>query len=204
MVKILNYKKPNLGFTLIELLVVVAIIGLLSSMVLTSLNEAKAKARDAQRIQDIKQIETALELFYADYERYPSTCSSGTFPLTCDDLDMIGEVIGSGGTFDLLLEGNNPKGIVYMKNVPSDPLWDSAWGNVASDYGIGNTYYYYAYDPTHKGGGSCDPTINIHYFETSGNKTFWQALRQSITGSNMDVPNSDYTSCPNPSTQLGF
>ena len=59
------YLKRNKGFTLIELLVVIAIIGILSSVVLASLNTAREKSRDAKRISDIKQIQLALEL-YAD------------------------------------------------------------------------------------------------------------------------------------------
>jgi len=59
------------GFTLIELLVVIAVIGLLSSIVLVSLQGARAKARDAKRISDIKQIQLALELFYNEYGHYP-------------------------------------------------------------------------------------------------------------------------------------
>ncbi len=55
----------NKGFTLIELLVVIAIIGILSSIVLASLNTARVKGRDAKRVADIKQIQTALEM-YAD------------------------------------------------------------------------------------------------------------------------------------------
>ena len=66
-----NHKKS--GFTLIELLVVVAIIGILSSVVLSSLNTARAKARDARRIADFKEIRTALELFYDQFGRYPMT-----------------------------------------------------------------------------------------------------------------------------------
>jgi len=57
--------KSNRGFTLIELLVVIAIIGILSSVVLASLNSARQKSRDARRVADIKQIQLALEL-YAD------------------------------------------------------------------------------------------------------------------------------------------
>jgi len=54
------------GFTLIELLVVIAIIGLLSTLAVVSLNGARAKARDARRVSDVKAIQTAIELYKAD------------------------------------------------------------------------------------------------------------------------------------------
>ena len=61
------------GFTLIELLVVIAIIGILASVVLASLNSARAKSRDARRIADVKQIQLALELYYdANSQHYPA------------------------------------------------------------------------------------------------------------------------------------
>jgi type IV pilus assembly protein PilA len=60
------------GFTLIELLVVIAIIGILASVVLASLNTARRKARDAQRISDIKQIKLALEFYFDDNDAYPT------------------------------------------------------------------------------------------------------------------------------------
>lgn len=66
--------KQQKGFTLIELLVVIAIIGLLSTLAVVSLNNARQKSRDAKRVSDIKQIQTALELYYNDSTTgYPAT-----------------------------------------------------------------------------------------------------------------------------------
>ena len=62
------------GFTLIELLVVIAIIGILSSVVLASLNTARLKSRDARRVSDIKQLQIALALYAdANASTYPTT-----------------------------------------------------------------------------------------------------------------------------------
>ena len=49
------------------------IIGLLATLSIIALNTARAKARDAKRIGDIKQIQTALELYYNDNNSYPSS-----------------------------------------------------------------------------------------------------------------------------------
>src|SRR3989338_132233 len=59
------------GFRLIELLVVVAIISLLSSIVMASLNSARAKARDAQRKENLHQLDTALRMYYLDNNDFP-------------------------------------------------------------------------------------------------------------------------------------
>jgi prepilin-type N-terminal cleavage/methylation domain-containing protein len=66
------------GFTLIELLVVIAIIGMLSSVVLASLNEARAKSRDSSRLQAIRQVQLALELYYDQNGEYPTACGGLT------------------------------------------------------------------------------------------------------------------------------
>ena len=71
---IMNTRKAGArGFTLIELLVVIAIIGILSAVVLTSLNSARVKARDARRVSDISQMQLALELDYDKNGIYPAT-----------------------------------------------------------------------------------------------------------------------------------
>lgn len=63
--------KLSSGFTLIELLVVIAVIGLLAGVVLNSVNSARAKARDARRLEDMRQIQIALELYRDKFGQYP-------------------------------------------------------------------------------------------------------------------------------------
>ncbi|MDD4412610.1 MAG: DUF1566 domain-containing protein [Patescibacteria group bacterium] len=65
--------KANKGFTLIEVLVVIVIIGILATLVTVALGATKVNARDAKRISDIKQMQTALELYYNEESTYPPT-----------------------------------------------------------------------------------------------------------------------------------
>lgn len=74
------------GFTLIELLVVIAIIGILSSVVMASLNTARAKGADSKIQAELASIKTSAELYYGDNgESYNTTgsaindCVSGMF-----------------------------------------------------------------------------------------------------------------------------
>jgi prepilin-type N-terminal cleavage/methylation domain-containing protein len=63
------------GFTLIELLVVVAIIGLMSSIISVAVNTSRTKARDARRINDLKQIKSGMDLYFANGTGYPDTAT---------------------------------------------------------------------------------------------------------------------------------
>lgn len=61
------------GFTLIELLVVISIIGVLATLIVTNLNEARARAKDVKKKQSLTQLKTALRLYYNDFGGYPAT-----------------------------------------------------------------------------------------------------------------------------------
>jgi len=65
------HKKKKNGFTLAELLIVIAIILILISVSIFALNDQQAKARDAKRISDIRQISHALEFYYSNEGEYP-------------------------------------------------------------------------------------------------------------------------------------
>ncbi|MDD5341581.1 MAG: prepilin-type N-terminal cleavage/methylation domain-containing protein [Patescibacteria group bacterium] len=63
--------KKNKGFTVVELLVVILVILVLASISVFALNGQKAKAQDAKRLSDIRQIQTALEFYKSDAGEYP-------------------------------------------------------------------------------------------------------------------------------------
>ena len=69
----------NRGFTLIELLVVIAIIGILSSVVLASLNSARDKGHDASAKASMNNIRAAAEVIYDDASpvSYDTVCNAG-------------------------------------------------------------------------------------------------------------------------------
>ncbi len=69
--------KLNKGFTLIELLVVIAIIGILSSVVLASLNTARGKGADAAIKSNLNNIRAQAELYYDNNSSY-GTAGAGT------------------------------------------------------------------------------------------------------------------------------
>jgi prepilin-type N-terminal cleavage/methylation domain-containing protein len=133
--------RPNAnGFTLIELLIVITILGVLATAVLLAINPLAqfAKARDARRKSELKQIHDALQRYYVLNGQYPPAgiCAYGTncYVFSTAGPNWIPALITSS----------------ELKIVPVDPInhlgssgpWDQgnyayAYGNVAAD---GSTY----------------------------------------------------------------
>lgn len=104
------------AFTLVELLVVMSIIGVLAALAVGSFRTAQVRGRDAQRKSDLKQIAHSLELFYADYGRYPDASAGNISACSYNPTLATGTSCTWGAS-----EFTDGK-TVYFKVLPSDPL----------------------------------------------------------------------------------
>ncbi|MBU0534755.1 prepilin-type N-terminal cleavage/methylation domain-containing protein [Patescibacteria group bacterium] len=114
------------GFTLIELMLVVLIIGVLSGLMLGVINipGIQSKSRDARRIGELKRIQTALELYFADFRGYPSKTA-------WQDLSVAGNSVSSA---------ISP---IYINKVPEDPKKGSNASAGVSCFNGKTAYGYY-------------------------------------------------------------
>ncbi len=126
------------GFTLIELLVVIAIIGLLSSVVLASLNSARVKGRDSNRVSTLRQFERALELYHSANGQYPDTSSCGGGYSCADCTAYIGTTMC--GTTLTLTQALGP--YFAGNTIPKDPKLPSYWPPDGGYLYIGNKTSY--------------------------------------------------------------
>lgn len=110
------FLKKEKGFTLIELLVVISIIGVLATVVLSSLGKARSQALEKKYITELNSLEWALELYYQDHNSYPNSGPwSGTSEL--------------GGSYDVsgpnaYIPGITPDYISVLPTTHSDEGYD--------------------------------------------------------------------------------
>ena len=129
------------GFTLIELMVVIAIILILALIAVPAYRNMQIRAKKARVQEDLRNIATALEAFYVDWNVYPGQ-DDGTNPDPTQDVTattMTGkiadELTGAGGSAVINASGNTTATgeaapITYIKSIPDDP------------FSPGNKYYY--------------------------------------------------------------
>ncbi len=110
--------RGNKGFTLVELLVVIAILAILASIGISAYSNAQKRGRLAKRVADLKGIETALELYRSDKEKYPI---AATWRSECSN--------GGNLSPDDVIPGLVPE---HLRSFPSDPQMDKT--NNASCY----------------------------------------------------------------------
>ena len=178
-----HFEKSGKGFTLIELLVVIAIIGVLSSVVIASLNTARTKARDAKRITEVKQLMVALELYYDENGHYP--ISSGGCGATSPNASWCNSVESLSGSHWIHDSGVADVLSPFMPTEPTDPTQASSpnWapqngGTIfyfASGYGGSGQWYMIVFGlenyphslESQDGVTACDGTY-VHYGGSNG------------------------------------
>ena len=123
------------GFTLIELLVVIAIIGILSTLAVVALNSARQRSRDAKRVSDVRQIQTALELGYSETQRYPSAPTDNVLGSA-----TASQVLCNVSSVPTVQASSSGCGTIFMGLVPSNPTPNGTqyW----YDTNVGNSRYH--------------------------------------------------------------
>lgn len=118
---------PKKGFTLIELMVAIMIIGVVSAIGLTAYSKAQVVARDGRRKQDLRSIQTALELFYQTNKHYPCINAGWTVG---GQANFIKDEC-PGGT-------NQSLATTYINTMPKDPsnkIDPNPWADKNYNYG---------------------------------------------------------------------
>jgi len=157
------------GFTLIELLVVIAIIGILAGMVMVSMSGARSKARDARRLQDMRQLISAQEMYYGQYDRY-YTCSTSA-----------GDCGGKPNSYPAAIPP-------YLTATPSDPGSNTYKGLDNTATGQDAYFCYFAkLENVNSTANGCTGTTKCGYYTASEGGNFYKTVEPSKLGATTDT-----------------
>ncbi len=164
--------KPN-GFTLIELLVVISIIGVISGVVLVSMQGVREKARDARRVSDMNAIIKAIHLYYDKTGQFPqavnSCCQTGWAQGPCEDnnINFLPDLSSSG----------------IMTYVPVDPVGKPPTYGPTECYGYQYAYFAPSYCGANWSRGGFF-VLGVRDMETSSGAHPWSPGFIDCTGHN--------------------
>lgn len=112
------------GFSLIELLVVITIITALLGVAIPNFLGARQRARDAKKKAELRELKSALRLYYNDYQKYPADFSGmvgGKFKANIiQGCGADGDQICPCSSSIDFAAGGTGCDVVFMKKFPSD------------------------------------------------------------------------------------
>jgi prepilin-type N-terminal cleavage/methylation domain-containing protein len=117
------YTVKNSGFTLIELMVVITIIGILATIGYASFDDARKQSRDKVRMSALKELQLSIELYRAQYGRYPVAGSGCVAAVPVDE--FAGPGPSSAADFNectTYIAGLVPD---FISSLPSDPKFEN-------------------------------------------------------------------------------
>ncbi len=123
------FSKDKKGFTVVELMVTISIIGILSTITFASFSQAQKRSRIAKRVSDLKQMQVAIEYYYAVNRAYPNT--SGALQSEC--------AVGGSLTVNNVIPGLVPN---YIPRIPTDPKMVAAGSDSCYVYRSNGSDYY--------------------------------------------------------------
>lgn len=168
-------KKNRSGFTIVELLIVIVVIGILAAIVIVAYTGIQGRARDTQRVDDLKTIAKALEVYKINNGAYPnpvSTPNASSWEVSTN---------GSNVATNFLSALVSPNGV---SKIPVDPTntgtaLNPSFNNPTFEY----FYYVYA-----AGTSGCDASRGAFYI--------LGATRMDNTPGGQTSPVSPGFSCP--------
>lgn len=109
------------GFTMVELLTVIAVIALISSFTFAMVSQARSRARDDQRINDLKLIQQSLELYRYEQDQAANQ-TAGNYPYPVRYLLTTTNRMTGEGVYPVT--GGFKK---YLTKTPTDPLSETQY-----------------------------------------------------------------------------
>jgi general secretion pathway protein G len=140
--KISNLKS---GFTLVELLVVISIIGTLAGLLLINFVGVRGRAADAKSKNDLKQLKTALRLYYNDHQQFPA---SGSMPASgefSEDGTIYMKDLPQGFTYTPAVDQDSYVLAIDLENASDEDIERQA-GKCGQSYEEGDVTYYVCND----------------------------------------------------------
>ncbi|MET0979771.1 MAG: prepilin-type N-terminal cleavage/methylation domain-containing protein [Candidatus Saccharimonadales bacterium] len=172
-------KQTSTGFTIVELLIVIVVIGILAAITIVAYNGVQGRARDTQRIADLKGIAKALEVYKINNGAYPtpvSTPNASSWEVSTNGSNVATNFLSA------LVSTNG------VSKVPVDPTNTGVTLNPSFNSAT-YEYFYYVYAA---GTSGCDPARGAFYILGATRMDSVPAGQNSAASPGFSCPSRDW------------